>query len=62
MHSETIIPAPLEKLLPETVVGVIEATTKFSDCFHLFTATSLSFPDLDGMVPLRILNPTDAPV
>ena len=61
-HSETIISALLDKSLPGPVVGVIEATTKLSDCFHLFTATSISLPDSDEMVPLRILYPTDAPV
>ena len=61
-QSETVIPARLEKSLPGPVVGVIETTTKLSDRFHLCTATSLSSPDPDGMVPLRILNPTDAPV
>ena len=48
--------------MPGPVVGIIETTTKLSDRFHLCTATSLSSPDPDGMVPLRILNPTDAPV
>ena len=61
-HSETIIPARLDKSLPGPVVGIIEATTKLSDYFQLFTATSLSLPDSNGMVPLRMLNPTDTPV
>jgi len=61
-NSETIIPARLEKLLPEPTVGVIEASTKLSDRYQLHAAASLSLPDSDAMVSLRILNPTDSPV
>ena len=61
-NSETIIPARLEKLLPEPTVGVIEASIKLSDRYQLHAAASLSLPDSDGMVSLRILNPTDSPV
>ena len=61
-NSETIIPARLEKLLPDSIIGVIESSTKLSDSYQLHIAASLSLPDSDGMVSLRILNHTDAPV
>ena len=61
-NSETIIPARLEKLLPEPIIGVLESGTKVSDHYQLHIAASLSLPNSDGMVSLRILNPTDAPV
>ena len=59
--SETLIPARLEKFLPEPIVGLIEATTRPSDSYQLHVAASLSLPDSAGMVSLRLPNPTDAP-
>ena len=39
-NSETVIPARLEKLLPEPIIGVIESSTKLSDRYQLHIAAS----------------------
>ena len=52
-NSETLIPA---------FVRLIEANTKLSDRYPLHVVASFSLPDSDGMVSLRILNPTETPI
>ena len=61
-QSEVIIPVSLATFSSQPVIGLLDATSKLSDRYHLLGASSLSRSSEDGFVSFRLLNPSDEPV
>ena len=59
---EVVISALLTSFPSEPVVGIIEGVPKFSDRYHLPSASTLYKPDSDERVSPRLLNPSEDPV
>ena len=52
-HSEAIIPAYLTSFPATPVIGLLEATPKLSNEYHLLVAISVSSSNTDGKVSFR---------
>ena len=61
-NSETIIPASFAQFSPQPVVGFIDAVPSLMSCHRLLAASCLSKSSDEGLVTMRLLNPSDDPV
>ena len=61
-NSETILPAQLSVLASQPVVGLIEANSGLSSSHRLLAASCLASVENEGLVSVRLLNPSCDPV